>query len=88
MPRSLRSIENYLLIDNRASGEGMREIPMATCCHCNRQVALNPMRTRDRNFCRKCMQYVCDEAACVLNCNGGLDAVFDALDKAERKFIF
>lgn len=79
MPRSLRSLENYLLIDDRASGGGVREVPTLTCCHCNVQVIVNPLRTRERNHCRKCHAYVCDSPHCVAECNGGLHNKLDEL---------
>lgn len=62
--RSLRSLENYLLVDGQ-------EMATLTCCHCQRQVILNPLRTRERNHCRKCHAYVCDSPGCNSECNGG-----------------
>lgn len=31
-----------------------------TCSHCQRQIVLNPLRTRDRGYCPKCDGYTCD----------------------------
>lgn len=39
-----------------------------TCCHCGTVHILNPLRTRDRNHCKKCDKYVCDNPECNLNC--------------------
>lgn len=51
-------------------GEGQKfEAGVLTCAHCQRQVIINPLRTRDRNYCRKCDHYVCDEPGCA-ECNG------------------
>lgn len=87
--RSKRSLEGYLLIDNSASGGAKVEVPVLTCSHCQAQIIVNPLRTRDRNHCRKCDAYVCDKATCILECNGSLNRVFDqALDQANRGIIF
>ena len=87
MPKSFRSLENYLLIDRSSTHEGKTEIPMATCCHCQVQVILNPLRTRDRNTCRKCMAYVCDNPGC-RECNGSFNKVLDEqLDAAHHNRI-
>jgi hypothetical protein len=59
--RSKRSLEGYLLVDNRAVGGGMMESATITCSHCQRVVVLNPGRTRGRGYCPKCDSYVCDE---------------------------
>ncbi len=87
--RSLRSRESYLLNDQSAVLGGKREEhAMATCCHCQAQVFLNPLRTRDRNFCRKCYAYVCDNPTCVLECNGSLNRVLDKLQEDAFKAQF
>ena len=74
---SKRSQEGYLLIDNRY-GDGIEnrqsdvpelqagavfESATVTCSHCQRIVVLNPNRTRERAWCRKCDNYVCDGCA-------------------------
>mgnify|MGYP001573323576 CR=1 FL=1 len=86
--RSKRSLENYLLIDNRCSGEGMQEMPTLTCCHCHIQVKLNPMRTRDRHWCWKCDAYVCDHKSCIEDCNGSLNRVFDRLQEENARKLW
>lgn len=52
--------EGYLLIDNRASGQGMLEAATLTCSHCQLQMVRNPARERARGYCPKCDHYVCD----------------------------
>lgn len=82
MTRSLRSLENYLLIDNRTvggPGGGLVEAATLTCCHCQRQVIINPLRTRERNHCRKCHAYVCDSPGCNAECNGGFSNLLNDL---------
>jgi hypothetical protein len=46
----------------------MFESAVVTCSHCQTQVILNPDRSRPRNYCRKCDKYVCDNAACNMEC--------------------
>lgn len=60
---SKRSLEGYLLMDNRVSGGQMVEAPILTCSHCQRQLMVNPGRTRDREYCAKCDHYICDWCA-------------------------
>lgn len=52
--------EGYLLIDDRASGQGMFESATNTCSHCQRIIVLNPLRTRERGYCPGCDSYICD----------------------------
>jgi hypothetical protein len=43
-------------------GAGQRyESASFGCSHCQRQVIMNPKRTRERGYCRKCDRYLCDE---------------------------
>jgi predicted RNA-binding Zn-ribbon protein involved in translation (DUF1610 family) len=63
--------EGYLMIDHRASpglpgdplrGEGkLFETKTNHCNHCGRVVIINPLRTRDRAYCQKCLKYICDD---------------------------
>ncbi len=41
-------------------GQGLFEAATYTCGHCPQVVLLNPLRTRDRGYCRKCDHYICD----------------------------
>lgn len=85
---SKRSLEGYLLIDNRGAPSlsvaeaakvgkdvigsgvtGLFETAVLTCCHCQVQVAVNPGRTRSRNWCSKCDRYVCDAPVCNAGCS-------------------
>ena len=45
-------------------GQGLFEAPTYTCGHCPQVVVMNPLRTRERGYCRKCDHYICDK------CNG------------------
>lgn len=52
------------MIDERAAPSGrLLEAATATCRHCCRVVVLNPARTRERGYCRRCNSYVCDSCA-------------------------
>ena len=73
---SKRSLEGYLMIDHRNSpgltpeqvggfgpvvqGGELYESATNTCGHCMCEVVLNPNRTRERGYCQKCDQYLCD----------------------------
>lgn len=47
-------------------GEGrLFESGTVTCVHCNTLVVLNPNRSRPRNYCRRCDQYICDGCAAI-----------------------
>ncbi len=42
-------------------GAGKRfESATITCSHCQRVVVLNPDRSRERGYCKKCDHYICD----------------------------
>lgn len=57
---SHRRREGYLLVDHRATGEGLYESATVTCSHCHAVVVLNPDRTREREYCAGCDRYICD----------------------------
>lgn len=87
MPRSKTSLENYLMIDDRASGGQLREMKTLTCVHCNAQVILHPLRNRERKWCSNCDAYVCDTPGCQ-ECNGSYEKKIDALqNEIVRKLI-
>lgn len=66
-----RSLEGYLLIDHSALLGGVKtEMPMLTCNHCQKQLVVNPMRTRDRAYCPGCDHYVCDECEVIRRIEG------------------
>ena len=79
MPKSLRSLEGYLLVDNRCAGGALNEFPTLTCSHCKAVMLVNPLRTRDRAFCRKCNHYVCDKCEALRVASGGECKTFDQI---------
>lgn len=63
-----------------AGVSGVFEAPILTCSHCHAQLVVNPLRTRDRPYCRKCDHYLCDGCAAVAAMTGDcapLKSVFD-----------
>ena len=64
-----------------AGMQGIMETSTITCSHCQKQMIVQPLRTRERPYCRKCDHYMCDECALVSKLNGGeclpMKAVFD-----------
>ena len=65
-----------LLVDHRATGVKPPGVPpifesaIATCSHCQAAVIMNPLRTRERAVCKKCMAYVCDQCAAAMALSG------------------
>jgi len=46
--------------DTPIVGNSMFESATITCSHCQCVVVLNPDRTRERAYCKKCDHYICD----------------------------
>jgi hypothetical protein len=46
------------------------ESAMVVCAHCHNDVVLNPDRSRDREWCRKCDAYICDDCGLVMKASG------------------
>lgn len=42
------------------AGRGLFECATITCSHCHCVVVIEPRRTRERAYCRKCDHYICD----------------------------
>lgn len=84
MMHSKRSHEGFLMIDDRCSGAGLQECATITCAHCHSIVVLNPQRTRERGYCRRCDHYVCDNPACNVDCLP-FKQVLDTLQKKAYK---
>lgn len=46
---------------------GVRYESATICCsHCSKVVILNPDRTRERGYCRKCDRYLCDRCTTIM----------------------
>lgn len=53
------------------AGRGVYESPTFTCSHCQFVVVMNPDRSRDRGYCRKCDHLICDRCETVKAQSGG-----------------
>ncbi len=67
------------------AGGGIFEAPTITCSHCQRVVILNPLRTRDRTYCRKCDHYVCDGCGVILAASGTCRPFKQIIDEVMEK---
>lgn len=52
------------------AGKGLFEAPVITCVHCQKQLIVNPKRTRERPCCRACDDYICDDCAFAMKISG------------------
>ena len=52
----------------RGLGRGKQEIKTLTCSHCGSSFLENPLRKRERNYCRRCDHYICDNPGCHTGC--------------------
>ena len=88
--------DGYLLIDESACPQGVfapkpmkHEMKTFTCAHCNGIVVMEPRRTRERAYCRRCDGYICDHCALVrqqtLTCKPFTAVVDELLEAAERQ---
>ena len=53
------------------AGRGVFESATFTCSHCQVVVVLNPDRSRDRGYCRKCDHLICDGCETAKAASGG-----------------
>lgn len=68
------------------AGRGVFEAPTITCSHCHAVVVLNPLRNRERAYCRKCDHYICDGCGVVHAQSGGGCRSFNKfLDEVQEK---
>ena len=58
------------------AGRGLFETATYTCSHCQTVVVMNPLRTRERAYCRGCDHYLCDACGAIRAANGGLCKTF------------
>jgi hypothetical protein len=70
------------------SASTMYEAPTYTCSHCQRVVWMNPDRTRERAFCRRCNHVLCDGCGKLMEqtreCVPFKKIIDDAQEAAER----
>lgn len=48
------------------AGRGFFEAATTTCSHCQTIVIINPLRNRERAYCKKCDHYICDGCGAVM----------------------
>lgn len=75
--------------DVPAVGKGeLYESAVFCCSHCQCAVIVNPQRTRERGWCQKCDQYLCDDCselmAVTLECRPYAKVLDDLQDAIER----
>lgn len=57
------------------------ELPAYTCKHCQTEIIMNPLRTRERGYCPNCDHYICDRCNAIRLIEGckTIDKVFDEI---------
>lgn len=69
------------------AGRGKFEAAIVTCAHCQIGVVINPLRNRERAYCRKCDHYLCDTCGAAYGASGGECKLFrkkvDELQEAD-----
>lgn len=69
-------------------GEGsVFESATITCSHCQRQVVLNPDRSRSRGYCPKCDHYVCDTCEVIRVETGQCRTYKQIMDEFEQSVL-
>ena len=66
------------------AGHGLFEAPTFTCNHCPQIVVLNPLRNRQRAYCRKCDHYICDRCGGILAATGACKPYKRVLDELQE----
>lgn len=75
------------MFDHRATGGGIVEAAAGTCCGCQRGVIRNPMRQRERHYCRAHDRYMCDDCALSFKVTGSHKSFKQVMDEYEAKVI-
>ena len=83
------SPEDLVGVPVPAVGKGeLYESPLVVCSHCQYCVIIEPKRTRERAWCAKCDQYICDDCALqmrqTLECRSVDRQIDQMLEAAER----
>lgn len=66
------------------AGRGLFEAPTYTCSHCQAVVVLNPLRNRERAWCKKCDHYVCDGCGITLAQTGICKTFKQIIDEVQN----
>lgn len=66
------------------------ESGLKNCVHCGADVIMNPMRARERPWCRKCDSYVCDGCGLLMklgnDCRPLQATLLDIFNQYQRSF--
>lgn len=68
-------------------GQGLYEVPTASCGHCPQQMVMNPKRRRPRGYCIKCDSYVCDRCHGILAVTKVCKPYEQVLDELQEKVL-
>jgi len=77
----------FLMVDNRLADGGLHEADTSTCSHCQRIVVLNPDRTRERGYCRKCDHYICDQCVGIMHVTLTCTPIAEVFDRLQNNAI-
>lgn len=55
----------------KEAGKKVFEAAIITCSHCQVGVVVNPLRNRERAYCRKCDHYLCDRCGAIYGMSAG-----------------
>jgi hypothetical protein len=67
------------------AGRGLFEAPTYTCSHCQHVVIMNPLRTRERGYCKGCDHYLCDGCGAARAALGGKCLTFKQIIEEEQE---
>jgi len=67
------------------AGQGLFEAPTFTCSHCQVVVVINPLRNRERAWCRGCDHHLCDKCGGILAATGICKTYKQLLDELQEE---
>lgn len=68
------------------SGRALMEAPVLSCTHCTKALMVNPLRTRDRAWCRACDAYICDDCKLHMVVSGEHRPMAKICDEVQERF--
>lgn len=73
------------------AGRGLFEAATYTCSHCQFVVVIEPKRTRERAYCRRCDHFICDGCGAIYAqnkiCKTFKQIVEETLEAAEKQAV-
>lgn len=61
------------------------ESAVNTCSHCQRGIIINPLRTRERHYCRGCDRYICDNCALLMKLGASCSPFWRQVERIASK---